>query len=296
MCQGTIFDIQPFSVYDGPGIRTTVFLKGCNLRCKWCHNPESWEMQPQLRFYPEKCMQCGACFQLCPSGAHRQAGNEHLLQRDACNACGICAETCYCGALQISGTQMTANNVFQRILADREYFSRSKGGVTFSGGEPLLQPVFLKALLAACKKAGIHTAVDTAGCVPYSHFEQLLPVTDLFLFDIKAADTRVHQLLTGAPNELILENLEKLTQAGKRVIVRIPCIKGANLDEMQGIAAKLAGLPVSRVELLAYHKLGESKMEALGMAGHSFEVPAKHELEQIRQIFEKLNIPVIDKE
>ena len=339
MSNGTVFDIQPFSVYDGPGIRTTVFLKGCNLRCRWCHNPESWMKDPQLGFYPEKCIGCGSCFQACPSHVHKIENESprdtvlekrhsnaamgiaprcialecnddvHRLSREDCTVCGICADQCYTGALEITGKIISAEEIFSRILEDRPYYENSGGGVTFSGGEPLLQIDFLYELLTLCKNAGIHTAVDTAGAVPFSFFRQIIPVTDLFLFDLKAFDDSVHRDITGISNQDILQNLEVLSTdtdvtAYPEIIVRIPCIKGANLSEMENIAGFLEKRNVLKAELLAYHRLGEGKRDALGLkteesgseSGYRFGIPDKEEMAKILKLFTDRGIPAVYKE
>lgn len=296
MTKGTIFDIQPFSVYDGPGIRTTVFFKGCNLRCKWCHNPESWEMGPQLSYYPDKCIGCGACFAVCPTGAHVMAEEKHLILREQCTLCCSCSDSCYAGALEISGREITAEALVQRIADEKAYYDSSGGGVTFSGGDPLLQADFLKEVLQGCKEMGIHTAVDTAGCVPFPVFEKVLEGTDLFLFDLKAFEEKTHIALTGQPNRLILENLEKLVRMGKDVTVRVPCIKGANLQDMPQIAAFLHRIGVEQAELLAYHKLGESKMHALGLEAVYYEVPTPQEMKSIQTLFYCNQVKAIYKE
>lgn len=293
---GHIFDIQPFSVYDGPGIRTTVFLKGCNLRCRWCHNPESWESNPQLLFYEEKCIGCGKCFAVCPNGAHVMTDGVHEIRRDLCTRCGLCADSCYAGALKMSGRTVTAEELFSRIEAENIYYQGSGGGVTFSGGEPLLQTEFLKEMLQRCRAAGIHTAVDTAGCVPYRLFEEILPYTDLFLYDIKAAGSELHRELTGLGNERVFENLKKLTDAGKSVIIRIPCIQGGNFHEIAEIAERLRDIPVEKVELLAYHQMGVSKQKALSQEVISFSAPSREEMLAAKAIFTEKEIPAEYKE
>ena len=200
MLTGTVFNIQPFSVYDGPGIRTTVFLKGCNLRCAWCHNPESWQRKPQLQFLAEKCIGCGGCFSACPQGVHVLQNGVHLIDREKCIGCGKCADSCFAGALVITGREMTVDQVMSRIQDDALYFQNSGGGVTFSGGECMIQLDFLEELLQRCKQLGIHTAVDTAGHFPFDRYERILPYTDLFLYDIKAFSTETHRELTGVDN------------------------------------------------------------------------------------------------
>lgn len=293
MQTGTVFNIQPFSVYDGPGIRTTVFLKGCNLRCAWCHNPESWLRKPQLQFLAEKCIGCGACFTACPRGVHVLADGRHGLNRDACIGCGKCADGCYAGALVLTGREMTVEEVMNRIREDALYFQNSGGGVTFSGGEAMMQIEFLEELLKRCKQLGIHTAVDTAGNFPFSRYQRILPYTDLFLYDIKAFSSETHRQLTGVDNRMILENLPLLLQHGARVIVRIPCIPQGNWHEMPEIAAYLQNLPVEQVELLAYHRLGEGKRQSLGMELRTFPSPTADEMEQLLKLFTDLNIPAV---
>ena len=248
---GTIFDVQRFSIHDGPGIRTTVFFKGCNLRCRWCHNPESQHSASQLLFYAHKCVGCGACSAVCQ--------NTHTPD---CTGCGKCAEVCRHGAREISGRTATADEVFSVIMRDRAYYETSGGGVTLSGGEPLLQPDFAFELLRLCKEAGLHTAVETAANVPWSVFDRLLPFIDLVLCDVKGADPALHQKNTGVSNRLILENAEKLKQSGKTVRFRMPYVPGYNDAELPAVRALTAGFPL---ELMAYHAIGASKYAALGL-------------------------------
>lgn len=262
--EGKLFNIQRFSIHDGPGARTTVFFKGCNLRCMWCHNPESISRDNQLEFYPEKCIGCGACFKVCPNGVHFIDENqEHRLNRSKCSGCLLCTETCYSNALAGVGVNVDVDYVLKSITADKLYYKNSSGGVTFSGGEAMLQIDFLEEVLRRCKEEDIHTAVDTAGCVPWSCFERILHITDLFLYDVKAADPDRHKQLTRVDNHLILENLKRLSDAGKQIYVRIPFIPGSNDDQIEDIAKILKPLNIEKVEVMPYHKLGNSKYAAL---------------------------------
>ena len=277
MATGRVFNIQRYSTHDGPGIRTTVFFKGCNLRCAWCHNPESLGVEPVLEYNRELCIGCGRCAQVCPNGVHKPG--RPAAYREACAGCGLCARECFAGALTLAGTDMDEARAMDEILTDLPYFQQSGGGVTFSGGECMLQIDFLEALCRACREKGIHTAIDTAGCVPWARFERVLPYASLFLYDMKARDPRVHRRLTGADNALILDNLERLLDAGARVWVRVPCVPGGNDGELEGIAEWLEGKPVERVELLAYHRLGGGKRALLGLAdGQDFSVPADDDM------------------
>lgn len=281
--EGKLFNIQRFSIHDGPGVRTTVFFKGCNLKCKWCHNPESIHMENQIEFYPEKCIGCGACLQVCPNGVHFLGeNNKHKLDRSKCTGCLLCAETCYANALVGAGLNVEVSYLLKSIAEDKLYYQNSSGGVTFSGGEAMLQIDFLEEILRKCKQEGIHTAVDTAGCVPWTYFERILPVTDLFLYDVKAADSPIHKQLTGAGNHLILDNLKRLSGAGKEIIVRIPFITGQNEDQTEEIGKILQPLKIVRVEVMPYHKLGNSKYAALGIKNDLLktEVPAEELIEK----------------
>lgn len=291
--EGTVFNIQPFSVQDGPGIRTTVFFKGCNLRCAWCHNPESWSGTPEVQQLPEKCIGCGACAAVCPHRAHRWEEGVHTIDRTRCTGCGACTAECFAGGLTLTGRTLTADEVMTRLLEDKLYFQNSGGGVTFSGGEAMLQLPFLKELLTRCRAAGIHTAVDTAGHLPFSAFEEILPFTDLFLYDIKAIDPDVHRRLTGVDNRHILDNLPRLLERGATAIVRVPCVPGGNWEEMPAIARYLQGKAVERVELLAYHRLGEGKRRGLGLCDLPFNTPAAEEMEALLQIFVTHHIPAV---
>ena len=274
--KATIFDIERNSYVDGPGIRTTVFFKGCNLRCAWCHNPESQSPKPQMMFYKNKCTGCGKCKEKCPN---------HL---ESCELCGKCTIYCPRDAREICGKEYTVDEVMREILKDKVFYENSGGGVTFSGGECMLQIDFLEEILKVCMENGIHTAVDTAGHVPYEYFERILPYTNLFLYDVKCYDSEKHKKYTGVRNELILENLKKLLATGKSVWVRIPIIPTVNdtVEESQRIKAYISscGKP-EKIELLPYHAMGEHKYAAINRESHMFPIPSKETMEDLNKIF-----------
>lgn len=267
-----IFDIQRNSIVDGPGIRTTVFFKGCNLQCQWCHNPESQFPERQLLFYAEKCTDCGACREVCPQKTER------------CNSCGKCAIACPNQARQLCGKWYTPEELMKLLVKDRRFYEASGGGVTFSGGECMLQIDFLEQMLKLCRQTGIRTAVDTAGYVGWERFLRILPYTDLFLYDVKSMDPKIHREYTGTDNLLILQNLGKLLRAGARVTVRFPVIPGINDNrrEMQLLDAfyKENGYPI-KTELLPYHGLGEKKYSAVGKEPPRFRVPGAEKIAQL---------------
>ncbi len=276
--KATIFDIQRNSYVDGPGIRTTVFFKGCNLSCKWCHNPESQCFEKQMMIYKSKCTGCGKCSEICP----------HHLK--SCDFCGKCEIFCPVDARKVCGKEYTPEEVLKEVIKDKAFYDTSKGGVTFSGGECMLQTEFLCEILKLCKKNGIHTAVDTAGCVSWEHFEKILPYTDLFLYDVKCLDDKKHKEFTGVSNKLILENLKKLSNTTDvDIIIRIPVINGVNADkdEMEDIAEHLKNTRYKTVELLPYHRMGEHKYDALGMDYTQFEAPDKQVIEEYKKLFIK---------
>ena len=261
-----IFDIERNSFVDGPGIRTTVFFKGCNLRCKWCHNPESQNLKKEILFYQSKCTSCGRCKDL-------TVEDENFL--------------CFNDAKEICGKEYTVDEVFSEVIKDKAFYETSGGGVTFSGGECMLQIDFLLEILKKCKENGIHTAVDTAGHIPWESFEKILPFTDLFLYDIKAMNEEIHKEYTGVTNTRILENLIKLLKSDVDVWVRIPVISGVNdtEDEMQKIKSffDINSYP-EKVELLPYHAMGEHKYASLGKSIEKFDVPDKGKIEKLKQI------------
>lgn len=265
---GMIYNIQRFSLDDGPGIRTTVFLKGCNLRCAWCHNPESMQAKPEIMFFRQKCVGCNACVAACPVSA-QQPAPDRGLNRLRCVGCGRCVAVCPYGALALRGRRITPVEVLEEAMKDQVFYAASGGGVTFSGGEPLLQPAFLAETLKLCRENGLTTAVDTAGNVPWTSFESILHYTNLVLFDLKAANSTLHKQLTGVENEQILENLVRVSQSDCALRIRVPLIKGMNLNSPEDKRWKemldiLCGLErVDQVDLLPYHRLGESKYAAL---------------------------------
>ena len=265
---GTIFDIKHFAVHDGPGIRTTVFFKGCPLSCLWCHNPESISPHPQLLFTPRKCIGCDNCFEACPEAAHRKVEGVHVIDRERCRTHGECVDGCYAGALEMAGYEVTVDDVMEEVLRDRTFHANSGGGITLSGGEPLAQQEFTIALLQSAKAQGLHTALDTSGHAPWPRLEEALRHTDLVLYDLKHMDPKRHAALTGVSNELILDNLRLLDRIGKTTWIRIPLIPSQNDDDAnyEAMGELLSALEnVERIEILRYHRLAETKYASAGM-------------------------------
>ncbi len=253
---GRVFNIQRFAVHDGPGVRTTVFLKGCPARCLWCHNPESQSPDPDVLRLEERCLECGSCLEVCPNG----------LDVTRCTRCGRCVEACPTGARQLVGRTMSVADVLSDVLADRVFFDESGGGLTVSGGEPLSQPAFLHALLVAARAEGLSTAVDTCGAGARDQILAIAPLVDLFLYDVKLTDPARHLELTGLPLAPILENLEALAAIHPQIWLRVPIVPGYTDDEraLAETARLAARLPaVRRVHLLPYHRTGSSKFTRL---------------------------------
>lgn len=278
-----LFDIQRGSLVDGPGVRTTVFFRGCPLRCAWCHNPESQSGGKHLLHYAEKCVQCGICDRVCPVGAVDRG----QVRADLCTFCGKCAARCPQNALRLCGFDMTEDALTEILVRDLPFYRESGGGVTFSGGECMLYPEAIARLAARCRAEGISVAVDTAGAVPWKNFEQVLSVVDLFLYDIKTLDPEIHRRYTGQDNTLPLDNLRRLLSAGCRVTVRVPVIPGVNatVHDMEAIRDFLSPYPEVKAELLPYHRMGENKYPALGMAQRTFDVPDEETMKKLKNIF-----------
>lgn len=276
--RATVFNIERGSFVDGHGIRTTVFLKGCNLRCAWCHNPESQSPQTQILLYRDKCTGCGICSGKCPN------------KFSSCDLCGRCALYCPNGAREICGREYGVDELLTEIIKDRDFYESSGGGVTFSGGEPMLRTDFLREILKRCKENQISTAIDTAGHVPFERFEDVLPYTDLLLYDVKCMDSERHKRYTGFGNSLILDNLKRLLSTGKEIWVRVPIIPTVNdsVEEMLALRGffEKHGRP-SKVELLPYHAAGDRKYAALGQTEiPDFSVPTQDHLARLYKVLE----------
>lgn len=261
---GTVFEIKRFAVHDGPGIRTTLFLKGCPLNCIWCHNPESIAPQPQLACYKDRCINCGECLPVCPGHAHALTKEKHCFDRTKCRGCGACESVCLGNSLRLYGKKIGVETAFRLAVEDRD-FHGSEGGVTLSGGEPLLQADFCQALLKALKEDGVNTAVDTCGCVAWKEIEKVMPQTDIFLFDFKHADSIEHRKLTGQGNELIIDNLRRLSDNGAKIEIVIPLVPGFNdSDANLRTTGKLLGkLKIEQAKVLPYHTMARNKYAAL---------------------------------
>ncbi|MBC7220101.1 glycyl-radical enzyme activating protein [Candidatus Bipolaricaulota bacterium] len=295
---GIVFDIKRYTIHDGPGIRTTVFLKGCPLRCLWCHNPEGVDPQPQVSFVAGRCLGCGACVEACPERAISLApGALPMTDRAKCVACGRCVAACPAGARALVGKGRSVEEVLALVERDRIFYDRSGGGVTFSGGEPLAQPQFLRACLRECRARGIRTAVDTSGFADRALVMEIAALADLLLYDLKDMNPSRHLRTVGVPLEPILANLEALAQAGAPVWVRIPVIPGVNDDAatIQDYLSYLAGLEVRYpVSLLPYHTIGVEKYRRLGIPYRLPETrpPSQQALEGFVRMFERAGFEI----
>jgi len=263
--RGTVFDIQRYSIHDGEGIRTTVFLKGCPLRCKWCANPESWSDSPQLLYSGVRCIKCGTCSSY--KGITMRDGNP-VIQWDQCDDIVNLAEACPSGAMRVKGERMSVAEVMREVEKDIPFYKKSNGGVTISGGEPLLQADFVEQLLKACKEKGLHTLIETSGYVAWEAFERVLPFTDQFFYDVKLADNALHRKYTGVLNDRIMDNLARLAALGAAVCVRAPVIPtiNDNVKELDNIAHILKECKISNFELLPFHQYGKGKYSSCGIA------------------------------
>ena len=282
MQTGTIFNIQRFSIHDGPGIRTTVFFKGCSLFCFWCHNPEGRRAKPDIQFFPDRCIGCGDCVRVCEHDGHDLQSGSHVYARERCVVCGRCADGCFAGALQLTGKLVTVDEVVAEVERDQPFYASSGGGVTLSGGEPLLQAAFAQAILERCKATGIHTAIETAANCRWRELAALLPVTDLVMMDIKHMDAAKHRAVTGVSNARILANARRLALSGVALTLRTPVIPTVN-DTEQEIAAIAAfgrelqamrstsapSAPPITYELLPFHRLAGDKFASLGLDDRS---------------------------
>jgi len=298
--QGVIFNIQHYSIHDGPGIRTTVFIKGCPLRCLWCQNPESQLLQPEVFFNQEKCVGCGQCAAVCPCGAIEIQEGKARTNRERCKGRGKCAEVCPYEARSLMGRHVTADEVFHEVAKDEAFYESSGGGVTLSGGEPLAQPEFAAAILRLCKEAGLHTAVDTCGYAAWETIKEVLQYADLVLFDFKHMEPAKHQEYTGVPNRLILENAKRIYRELRRAMwARIPVVPGynstkENIRATAEFISRELGSQV-KVHLLPYHKMGEVKYKRLEREDGVLHIePLEEEkMEELKKIVESFGLETV---
>lgn len=289
MNTANIFNIQKFSVHDGPGIRTTVFFKGCPLKCLWCHNPESQNINTQILYDKDKCVLCGTCEKICPKKAIKIENNK-LTTDESCDCCGQCVIYCIQGARQIAGKVYTVDDVMKEVLKDRVFYEKSSGGVTLSGGEPLIHIDFVEELLKKLKDNNIHTAVDTCGAVSFENLKRAAKYTDVFLYDIKLMDDEKHVEFIGMSNKLILENIRKLSEIHNNINLRMPIIEGVNGDEEHIIKTIefIEGLNISKVNLLPYHDIAKHKYKKLGKVYEDDRMskPSDEKMQKFKEMFE----------
>jgi len=292
-----ITDIQRYSVHDGPGIRSLVFFKGCPLRCQWCHNPETHNPLPELIFFQELCIGCGACVAQCPTQSISVQKGQMVKEKKSCTLSGRCVEVCCSGARKMSGVYYTVDEVYSKVIRDRAFYETTGGGVTLSGGEVLVYWKFAAKLLEKLHGEDIHTAIETSGYASWENFSEVLAHTDLVLFDIKHCDDKIHKEYTGKSNCIIMENLKKLSEQNKQVIIRVPVIPGFN-DTVENLIAtariaKQAG--AKELHLLPFHQIGESKWDSIGKDYHFRNVkePTKERMSEIKNIVEQAGIPAV---
>jgi pyruvate formate lyase activating enzyme len=296
--RGTIFDIQKFSIHDGPGIRTTVFLKGCPLHCPWCHNPEALKRTPELIFYQNRCIGCGACFEACPIEGALHRNGARRIDRLVCTNCGLCTETCYAQALMLNGREVTVGEALAEVEKDRPFYEQSHGGMTLSGGEPLNQPDFTTALLRLAKEAGLHTALDTSGMASREALTRALDYTDLVLYDLKLMDRAAHRQACGGDNTIIHDNLRCVNERGIPVYIRAPIIPHYtdHPDNVAAIADFAATLScVEEVDLMRYHRLGESKWERIDLEYplKGIQPPSDETMQSLKEIVAARGLKVV---
>lgn len=291
-----IFQLQRFSVNDGEGIRTTIFFKGCHLRCQWCANPESWSFERQLLFFADKCVQCGRCVAACSNGANEIKKGTLVFARSKCTNKGTCSDICPTGARKFIGEALTIDEVVERVKKDYIYFTESNGGVTFSGGEPFLHTEYLRELNLRCQGLGINTAVESCGYFDFAANLDILERLDMIFFDLKTMDSDQHKRFTGVSNEIILQNIRQASALNRNIVVRIPVITGIN-DDAENIKKTaqflLNDTTIRRVELLKYHQLGMPKMQALGVTPHEFVAPTEIHLDKLKKILGEEGMKVV---
>lgn len=292
-----VSQIQNFSLHDGPGIRTTVFLQGCNLRCKWCHNPETWKKKSILSYTENKCIGCGQCIEICPSGAQQIQNGQHIYERTLCTVCGKCVEICCTEAFEIVGSYYSVEELSELLLRDRRLYEISEGGVTFSGGEPMMQAEILYDLCNRLQKEHISVAFETALAFPWKVIHRMTECADLFLVDFKMFDNEKHKEYTGTENTLIKENLKKLVNY-RPIMIRLPIIKGIN-DEIENAVATAdffaaLGRNIKSVEFLPYHDFGVEKAKHVGVNQQMFEAPDEKQLELLKEVYRSKKIDVVE--
>lgn len=298
----TVTNIQKFSVHDGPGIRSIIFTKGCPLRCMWCANPENIRFEAELMFYPDKCVGCGRCVEICQESAivstHSDEGNIISFDRSKCINCGACAQVCFSQSRIMKGEMLSCTQVEKKIDKDIPFYRNSDGGVTFSGGEPLMYPDFITEIARDCREKGLNTAVETCGFVPWENIEHVLPWIDLFLFDIKFVDSRKHVEYCGQSNDIILKNFKKLCEYDCRIIVRMPIIPGINDSgedlDLTGMFLRKFREKISGIHILPYHNYGASKYDALGIPYmlSDLESPTDEHMSMIKKILEGYGLQI----
>jgi pyruvate formate lyase activating enzyme len=295
--EGVVFDVQRYSLHDGPGLRTSVFFKGCPLRCGWCSNPESQRVEPELVMFSSNCLSCGVCIEVCGPGCRALVNGRLVWERDLCNLCTECVRVCPAAAMGLSGQRWTAGDVIREALRDAAFYEDG-GGLTLTGGEPTLQFAFAEAILRLAKAECLNTAIETTGNAPWDVLETLLPYLDLWLYDVKHLDSKTHREYTGLGNELILSNLRKLAALGAPIVVRVPLIPGFNMtQENVRQTAEFTvelGDAVRSVDLLPYHALGRAKYEALGRSypWQNYGVSSDADVESVAQLLRSYGLDV----